>query len=216
MAIASKRKLAGALAVSLGLLLAGCGGYAENRSLYSLKQPVVDRTNYTLDVTTTDSGLPVSEQQRILGWFDAMDLQYGDRVSIDDPMSSIATREQFEDLVGRYGVLVSEGSPVTAGYVQPGQARIVITRSTATVENCPDWSAKMDANQNNATSPGYGCAVNSNLAVMVANPEDLIDGQEGTGETTIVTSTKAIEAYRAAPPTGTGGLAETSTADEGN
>lgn len=212
MAIASNRKLAGALAVSLSLALGACGGYAENRSLYSLKQPVVERTNYTLDVTTTESGLPVSEQQRILGWFDAMNLRYGDRVSIDDPMGSIATRDQFEDLAGRYGVLVSEGSPVTAGYVQPGQARIVITRSTATVENCPDWSAKMDANQNNATSPGYGCAINGNLAAMVANPEDLLHGQTGTGETIVTTSTKAIEAYRAAPPTGTEGLSEVSTA----
>lgn len=56
-----------------------------NASLYSTKQAVVDRTNFTLDVTTTSAGLPISEQQRLNGWFKTMDLRYGDRISIETP-----------------------------------------------------------------------------------------------------------------------------------
>lgn len=202
------RKLAGAVALSVGVALAGCGGMADNRSLYSAKQPVVERANYTLDIDAPQGGLPITEQQRLAGWFEAMDLRYGDRITIDDPINSVATREAVSALAGRYGLLVAEGSPITEGYIAPGQARVVITRSTASVPGCPDWSAKASANYNNATSPGFGCGVNSNLAAMVANPEDLIAGQAGTGETVVTTSTKAIEAYRAAAPTGTGGLGE--------
>jgi len=55
-------KLKLALVAALGLGLAGCGGMSENTSLYSLKQPVVERTNMVLDVTTNASGLPLSEQ----------------------------------------------------------------------------------------------------------------------------------------------------------
>ncbi|KWV95437.1 CpaD family pilus assembly protein [Erythrobacter sp. AP23] len=216
MAKAINRKLAGSLAVSLGLLLGACGGIpTDNRSLYSARQPVVERTNFTLDVNTTGGGLPVSEQQRVDGWFEAMGLGYGDRISIDDPTANPAVRDDVAALAGRYGLLISDGSPVTAGYVDPGQARIVVTRSTASVPGCPDWSANNEANPNNATYPGYGCAVNGNLAGMVANPEDLISGQKGTGETVVTTSTKAIRAYRDQAPTGGGELPEVSTQEGG-
>ena len=210
MMLANKRIISGAVALSLGLTLAACGGMPTNQSLYSTKQPVVERTNYTFDVQTGSGGLTIPEQQRLSGWFEAMDLRYGDRVSIEDPMMSGATKAAVAELAARHGILVSDGAPVTSGYVQPGQARVVITRATAGVPGCPDWSAKSDMNYNNGTSPGYGCAVNSNLAAMVANPQDLIEGQKGTGETTIMTSNKAIDAYRDQAPSGSGGLSDVS------
>ena len=211
MPIANTRKLAGVLALSIGLTLGGCGGMPTNRSLDSVKQPVVERTNYTLDVRAGAGGLSIPEQQRLAGWFEAMDLRYGDRVSIDDPMASGATHAAVAKLASRHGILINKGAPVTSGYVQPGSVRVVITRSNAYVPGCPDWSAKSDMNYNNATSPGYGCATNSNLAAMVANPEDLIQGQEGNGETVVSTSNKAIGSYRDQAPTGEGGLAQTGT-----
>lgn len=213
---AIRRKLAGAVVLSLGLALAACGGMPENRSLYSTKQPVVERTNYTLDVQSGPGGLSFAERQRLADWFDAMDLRYGDRVAIDDPTTSGPTREAVAELAGRHGILLSEGAPVTVGYVDPGSARIVITRSSAHVPGCPDWSAKSDMNYNNATSPGYGCAVNGNMAAMVANPEDLISGQKGTGETVVMTSSKAISSYREQAPTGEAGVAQTGTGSGGN
>src|SRR6476659_4344104 len=90
-----QRNLAGALALSLAVGLAGCNapGALDNRSLYSVKQPVVSRTSYTLDLATTYDGLSVPEQQRLSGWFDAMALRYGDRVSVEDPVANGATRE---------------------------------------------------------------------------------------------------------------------------
>lgn len=208
---AMKRKLAGALAISLGLSLSACGGVPTHRGLESLKQPVVERTNYSLDVRTSGGGLSVPEQQRLAGWFEAMDLRYGDRVSIDDPMMSGATRDAVAQLAARHGILVSEGAPVTAGYVEPGNTRIVITRSSAHVPGCPDWSAKSDMNYNNATSPGYGCSINGNMAAMIANPEDLVSGQKGNGESVVATSNKAIGVYREKAPSGQGGLKQTST-----
>lgn len=213
---AINRKLAGAIALSLGFSLAACGGMPQNRTLYSTKQPVVERTNYTLDVQASASGLPLSEQQRVAHWFEAMDLRYGDRLSVDSPPGSEAARAAIAQIAGRHGILISEGAPVTAGHITPGLARIVITRSSAHVPGCPDWSAKSDMNYTNGTSPNYGCATNGNLAAMVANPEDLITGQTGTGETVVMSSSKAIDSYRKQTPTGAGGLAENSTSAGGN
>ena len=208
-----KRSLAGALALTASLGLAACAGMPENRTLYSTKQPVVERTSFTFDFATTAGGVPVTEQQRLDQWFQAMDLRYGDRIAIDDASANPAVREDVARIAGRYGLLLADGAPVTTGYVEPGQARIVVTRTVANVPGCPDWSSGAAANYNNATYENYGCSVNSNLAAMVANPEDLISGQTGSGETVITTSTKAIRAYREMPTTGADGLEEIGTTE---
>lgn len=202
-----KRQVAGAVALTIALSASACSGPAwDNASLNSVRQPVVERTSYTLDVATSYEGLSIPEQQRLAGWFEAMDLRYGDRVSVEDPVAGGATRASVAAIAARHGLLLADGAPVTTGHLQPGAARVVITRSTASVPNCPNWERKTDANYANATSPGYGCAVNGNLAAMVANPEDLISGQAGTGETVIMSSNKAIKAYREKANTGTGEL----------
>ena len=57
----------------------------------------------------------------------------------------------------------------------------------------------------------YGCGVNSNLAAMIANPQDLVFGREGSGVGDNVTSSRAVDLYRKAVPTGQGGLRDIST-----
>jgi pilus assembly protein CpaD len=52
----------------------------------------------------------------------------------------------------------------------------------------------------------FGCAVNSNLAAMIANPEDLIQGRDASGLVDPRTGTKAVDIYRDKKPTGAGGL----------
>lgn len=206
------RAVAPALTLALAAGLAGC---ATNRGLESVHQPVISRTNYTLDLATYGGGLSLPEQRRLAGWFDALDLRYGDRIAIDDPNASGSTRDAVAAIAARYGLLVGEDAPVTSGEVAPGNARVVVSRSSATVPHCPDWSAKSETNLNNATYSNYGCAVNSNLAAMVADPEHLLHGAKGTGETVVLTSSKAIDSYRVAKPTGEAGLKQTSTQNAG-
>lgn len=213
-----KKPVATAIVISLGLSLAGClgGATSENRSLDSVRQPVVERNNYSIDLVTGAGGLSVPEQKRLADWFDAMDLRYGDRIFVDDPLGSGATRDAIAAIAGRYGLLVSPGAPVTAGYVEAGTARVIVTRSSAHVPGCPDWSDTFASNLGNKTNNGFGCAVNSNLAAMVADPEHLIEGAKGTGETVVMSSSKAIDTYRKAEPTGTQGLTENKTGSGGN
>ena len=215
MPIRHNSAVAAAIALSLGLGLAACGDTPNNRSLYSTKQPVVERHNYTIDVAAGAGGLPVPEQQRLAEWFETMNLRYGDRVAIESAIPSDAAREDIAALAGRYGLLLSEGAPVTDGFVEPGKVRVVVTRSRAHVPGCPDWSEKFASNIENTTSDGYGCAINGNLAAMVADPQHLLHGAEGSGETVVMSSTKAIETYRAAEPTGKDGLPEISSQSSG-
>lgn len=211
-----KRALPGALALSLGLALAACGGMPENRSLNSVHQPVVERSTVALDVTTSNNGLPVAEQRRVAAWFEAMDLRYGDRVSVEDPLERPETRTAVGDIAGRYGLLLVDGTPISSGELQPGQARVVIMRSRASVPGCPDWSDKSDATLGNGISHNYGCANNGNLAAMVANPEDLIKGQKGSPDTYISTSNATIKAYTTTVGTKVNTTGAASAASGGN
>jgi len=212
------RLLGPALLLVLGAAgLSGCtsSGVPVNRSLDSVHQPVVQRTNYTIDLATGPDGLALEEQRRLTGWFDAMDLRYGDRIAIDDPVASRATRAAVEAVTARFGLLLSDSAPATPGYVNAGTVRIVVSRSSATVPGCPDWGTKSDTNFHNATASGFGCAVNSNLAAMVANPEDLVKGSSSSGQTTVMSSDKAIDSYRTQQPSGEKGLKANSTSNGG-
>lgn len=212
------RKTATVLLVAISAVgLSGCttGKMPVNRSLESAHQPVVQRTNYTFDVVSGPGGLAPTEARRLSGWFEAMDLRYGDRISIDDPVASSATRAAIEGVAGRFGLLVGEGAPATPGYVNAGSVRVVVSRSTATVPGCPDWDTKTDRNYNNATASGFGCAINGNLAAMIANPEHLVKGATGSGQTTVMSSDKAISSYRTQAPTGEKGLTKQSSQSSG-
>jgi len=211
-----RRNSAAAFALSLGLALSACNEAPVNSSLYSTKQPVVERSNFTLDVAAGPAGLPIPEQQRLDDWFDSLGLKYGDRVALDGGVGNDALRDDVAEIAARRGLLLADGAPLSSGFVQPGSVRIVVTRTTASVPGCPDWQDHFASNLENATSDGFGCAVNGNLAAMVADPEHLLHGAEGTGETVVMSSTKAIESYREQDVTGADGLSQVGTQSGGN
>ncbi|MXO72741.1 CpaD family pilus assembly protein [Alteraurantiacibacter buctensis] len=213
------RKAASLAALSLALGLGACttpAGVTPNHGLESINQPVVSRSNMTLDLMATPGGLAVPEQARLAEWFEALDVGYGDRIAIDDPMASPSVRADVAAAAARHGLLLADGAPVTSGFVDPGRVRVVVTRSTAHVPGCPNWAGRQSGNLGNSTSPGFGCAINGNLAAMIADPEHLLEGAAGTGDTVVMSSTKAIETYREATPTGAGGLGQVSSQETGS
>jgi len=186
-----------ALITALGLSVTACGSNTANRSVYSERQPVVSKSNFVLDLSAGNGGLSTAEQNRLSGWFDALELGYGDRVSIDDPSysNSAVAKSAVENIVASYGLLISETAPVTEGNIPSGQMRVVVTRTTASVPGCPDYSHRSHTDFQARTSANYGCGTNSTLSAMIANPEDLVRGQNADGEDQSQAS-KAIRAYR--------------------
>lgn len=188
------------------LSLAACAG-TENRGVESVHQAVVSRADYALDLSTSGYGLSNGEAERLSGWLASMRLGHGDRVSIDEGGSySAGVREEIAAQAEYFGVLVSNVAPVTVGAVAPGTVRVVVTRSRAEVPGCPDFSRMSQPNFDAHSSSNFGCGLNSNLAAMVANPDDLVRGQDGALIQDANQGAKAINAYRAAKPTGESGL----------
>jgi pilus assembly protein CpaD len=202
------KKIATLTALALATSLAGCAGTANsNRGLDSVHQPVVRNAIYQFDVAANGGDLAPSEQGRLQGWLDAMGVRYGDRIAIEDPSvyGNGQAQATIKSMIERRGLLVVSDVPVTTGAVPDGHLRIVVSRATAHVPGCPDWSSKSSLNYNNATSSNYGCATHSNLAAMVADPNDLIKGSTNQSIDPNA-GTRAIKTYREKPQTGAGEL----------
>lgn len=198
--------------VSLGLLTSGCVqntgplSAQHNPSLYSVHQPVVQRTDFVFDLASAGGGLAPAEAARLDGWFQGLQLRYGDRVFVDaGPYADPRMRDDVAAVAAPYGLLLHEGAPVTAGQVQPGAARVIVSRMTAGVPGCPDWHNARSPGGQLSTHSNYGCATNANLAAMIADPNDLVLGQAGASATDAATASKAVKAYRDRTPTGAAG-----------
>lgn len=193
--------------------LSACAGGPVNQGLSTINQPVVSRTDYVFDVNAGGDSLSYGEQARLTDWFEALELGYGDTVSIDDPSpyGQAGRRAAVAEIAGRYGLLVAERAPVTAGQVAPGQMRIVVSRMQAEVPNCPNWDRDSVWNYAGSTTSNYGCANTSNLAAMIADPADLIQGQSAGTAGDPRVSARAIDVYRNTEPTGAGGLQQEAT-----
>ena len=199
--------------LALTVAVAGCQHRAydlPDRGLAAVNEPVVTRTNYMLDLSAPGGSLDPAEAGRLDGWFAGLGLRYGDTVYVDAPYGVMA-RYDVERIAGQYGLMVAPGTPVTTGQVSPGTVRVVVTRAEASVPGCPNWDRPSTPNYNNQTLPNFGCSVNANLAAMVANPEDLLHGREGSSVIDAATAAKAVGSYREAAPSGTKGLQEVST-----
>ena len=200
----------------LASALAGCAtGRVGNegnpdRGLAAVNVPVVQRTDYMFDAAAPNGSLLPGEAARLNAWFAGLGLGYGDSIYVDGSYAD-AARGDVAQVAGNYGLLVSASAPVTTGAVPPGMVRVIVSRTRATVPGCPNWNIRSQPNFDNRTMSNFGCAVNSNLAAMVANPEDLVHGREGSGVGDTLISTKAVGAYRKAEPTGTKGLQDINT-----
>jgi pilus assembly protein CpaD len=197
------------LLIALGSALAGCqtptGPDVRAAGLSAVNVPVVTSANYVFDAAAPGGTLASGESDRLNGWFQGLDLGYGDTVYVDGGYAPGA-RSQVAVIAGRYGMIVTPGAPVTAGPVRPGSVRVVVARRRAFVPNCPNWSRPSQPDWNNQSMSNYGCSVNSNLAAMIADPQDLIHGREAAPVTDAVAAARAVDMYRTKPMTGAGGL----------
>jgi pilus assembly protein CpaD len=200
--------------LGLALALSACG--TVNRGLESVHQPVVQRTDYVIDLASSGDRLAPGERDRLDGWFRSIDLAFGDRISIDDPNGSPGVRSDVDSLLSRRGISLGGNAPVTPGAVPAGSVRVVVSRASASVPGCPDWSRPSTPDFVGSSTSNYGCATNSALAAMVADPMDLIQGREAGAATDPATSAKAIRVYRETAPTGTRGLKVETTSKNGN
>jgi len=197
-------------------MLAACSG-PVNRTVSTQKAPMVHSTLLAHDVRFGGyDGLEPDQSRRLEEWLRSIDIAYGDRISVDDPVPTGAAgrRAAVAGVIARFGLIIEDEAPVTAS-LPAGVVRVVVTRTKITLPDCPDWRRKSNPEPNVSTMSNFGCASVSNLAAMVADPNDLLEGQVYAGADGHTTS-KAINVFRERRPTGADKLqvADITTTDE--
>jgi pilus assembly protein CpaD len=120
MPIRSNAAVAAAIAMTLGFGLSGCGDTPNNRTLYSVNQPVVAHDNYTLDLGASPAGLTVPEQQRLADWFDTMTCATA-IASRSTAMPSARRRARRRGDRRRHGLSARRRAPGHRGLCRAGQ-----------------------------------------------------------------------------------------------
>lgn len=184
------------LVTALGGTLAACQSpTTEAQGLEPLHVPVVSTTDYVWDAGSQSGSLSSEDAARLDGWFAGLGLDFGDSIYVAPDASPVA-RSQIAQIAGSYGLMVSPGAPASAGGGVPGATRVVVSRRRATVPGCPDWSRVSNPNFANQSMPSFGCGVNMNLAMQVADPQDLLRGRQSLASEDAQAAAKAIIMYR--------------------
>lgn len=130
---------------------------------------------------------------------------YGDSFSLDagDEAAGEQDRTAIAGQLRRHGLLLGNHTTIAGAMPAEGTIVLVVDRYLLTTPNCGDWSMQSKPNYANAESSGFGCTTRSILGQMVANPRDLVQGQEEDGPNGAAAS-NAVEAYLGSAGTGTG------------
>lgn len=126
--------------------------------------------------------LSALEKERLDTFLGSMDVAATDSVVIDPGSTRggiVEPRiEALSDYIGRH-VPESSISISHLGWAETDERmRIIVGRYVVTPPNCPNFQAPSHRNSNNLESSNHGCATATNLALMVADPGDLIRGRK--------------------------------------
>ena len=165
------------LALALALSVAACAPvttYTDAEAPKRLK----------LDSATTQVDLHFAPGSASLSAADAAHLRQmaatgridpSDRVTValaGPPRLAEARMGAVNTVLGNYGISIVPGS----GDVPANHGVVAITRTLVTLPPCPNWSKPSGTDFGNQPSSNFGCATETNLGMMVANPTDLASG----------------------------------------
>jgi pilus assembly protein CpaD len=172
----------GAISVALALMLGACAtppdNMADEGAAPTPHQAVVSFQTRTLVVHfPPDAETPEPGQISALNvLFGTGELARGDHVIVERPPGDLA--QVRADLLS--AGLVREGLSTSLAVnpiVGASELRLVVEHAIASAPGCPDWSKSPDKNFANTVHTNFGCATAANLAAMVADPHDLLNGR---------------------------------------
>jgi pilus assembly protein CpaD len=144
--------------------------------------------------SAADAGLLPDDAQRFTRFVENYRDHGNGAISISVPAGSDtrAAVSYFADRIANMGVPRNRILVATHD-VRDGDMRVELDYMSfkAATAPCGDWSRNLGDTASNQTSPNFGCAVQHNIAAMVANPRDLIaprdmEGGDATRRATVL------------------------------
>lgn len=169
----------------------------------SPKRLEVDRAQYrhTIYFATDRDELRSNEQDRLVAFLRAVQPKDHDSVRVEGHADERASDLYNLDLAARridavkrflarngfdedniHASAFGEQIPAVAGHNPTAWQRnrrveIVFERYVVTPPACPDWSRRSGVDYANLPHSNFGCATETNLGLMIANPRDLVRGR---------------------------------------
>jgi pilus assembly protein CpaD len=169
------------LAIPVMLALAACRpGAAEYTEAEAPKQLRVDSAASTLSLAfpAGSAQLSAGEAARLRRLAMSGGITPEDRVTIAVAGDPRLRQQRIETIAGEllpFGI-VATASPLVG--LPRDRATITVGRYLVTLPKCPNWSQYPASDFTNAKTSNFGCAVATNLGLMVASPADLARARE--------------------------------------
>ena len=187
-------------AVLLALTLAGCAG--NDFAADNVYEPLSPSERYpieyakgpvTMNVASTAGTLQMSQVNAISGFARQSTSGGLTPITIRRPAGGGKSARVAQEVAG---LLVQNGvsrdmirmSTYPAGASAPVQVSYV--KAYAQTRPCGDWSQDATTSGSNMAMPNHGCAVQANIAAMIANPENLV----APAPSSLATGTSAVQA----------------------
>ena len=166
-----------------GVLLSGCAmDGAEFEDSYAAtsveeRYPIkVAEAPVKMNVDARGGALRAEGLNSVIGFAQDARNNASSRITVRYAAGSASARKVAQDAVG---VLVEQGVPRsmigTGSYRGSGSVvTLSFMRKVAVTKECGDWSENMAGDASNGPYPNQGCAMQQNIAAMVANPEDFV------------------------------------------
>ena len=180
------RRTVTAVVAFLGLALAGCDrGFGErDQSLLATlsdaeaRNPIAvveqrPRLEIPLDARRDDSGSVKLETARFLHQYKRTG---GSKLMVSAPRGQRGHGDALQGLRHMIRAAGIAESAVVFGAHEAGDRsiRVFYARLAAVTEPCGDWSENVDLNRDNLPYRNFGCAVQNNMAAMIARPTDVL------------------------------------------
>ena len=175
---------------------------------------MVEPSSQSLRVSVSPGGIAPAD----VAHFDAFVSDYQDhgsgKIVVSAPQGALASAELsvVADRINAMGVS-RDKILVVARDAAPGDGQVELNYVSyqASTAPCGDWSEDLSYTMQNRTAANLGCAVQHNVAAMVADPRDLLGphpmgGADANRRATVITN------YEKGVPTGATKTAEQSTA----
>ncbi|SLN36607.1 CpaD family pilus assembly protein [Oceanibacterium hippocampi] len=193
-----------AATIALALFaLAGCETEAERKAPpVSAEKPIevleIEAVHQVAFAAGTNAIGP-EESARLDDFLARMRVRFGDRVDVEAPPAGAPADLAHQRFAALMAALEDRGArPVARRTVQQSAAglRLFYSRHVATTIDCPGWSGDSETNFKNQITPRVGCTTAANLAAMVDDPRDLVQGRPGNA-TEAERLARAVRIYRA-------------------
>jgi pilus biogenesis lipoprotein CpaD len=169
----------------------------------SPKQLEVDRAEYRHSIyfPTDSSVFPAQERARLLTFLETVQPSGRDSIRLEGHADERASEqynlelaanraERVEGFLREAGmgdlnitaVAFGEAVPAVpstgpAAWSMNRRVELVLERYLVTLPACPDWSRQSGTDFSNLPHSNFGCATETNLGLMVAEPKDLVRGR---------------------------------------